>query len=311
MVKTMREAGVDPAVARRAVTAVESDPCVIAARKQQQLKRKHDSVMANLFRLQQMRAGASRIERRESIGTQEFVERHYCGNRPLILTGFAKDWPALGRWTFQHFRALYGAAVVEVQAGRNADPDYEINSPRHKRNLRLADFIDTIESGAPGNDVYMTANNHALERPELAPLLNDIGPLSEWFDPQRLASEALLWMGPRGAVTPLHHDTIQLMHTHIVGRKRWRFVSPLQTPLLHNQVGVFSKIRLEQAYAGRYPLPPEVRVIEEILEPGDTLFLPVGWWHHVESLDNCISLSFTNFAFPNQFVFENPDVRDW
>ena len=118
-------------------------------------------------------------------------------------------------------------------------------------------------------------------------------------------------LGPRGVVTPLHHDTIQLMHTHIVGRKRWRFVSPLQTPLLHNQVGVFSKIRLEQAYAGRYPLPPEVRVIEEILEPGDTLFLPVGWWHHVESLDNCISLSFTNFAFPNQFVFENPDVRDW
>lgn len=312
MVRTMCDAGIDPVVARRAVAGIESDPGFIAARKQQQIRRKHDSVMAHLFRLQQLRAGASRIERVATIETAAFLEHYYFASRPLILTGFAQQWPALQRWTFPYLREQYGAAQVEVQTGRNSDPDYEMNSLRHKHTMRLRDFIDGIETGGPSNDVYMTANNHALERPELAPLLRDIGPLpSDWFDPGRLARQALLWIGPRGVVTPLHHDTVQLMHTHIVGRKRWRFVSPLQTPLLHNHVGVFSQIRLDQPNAVRYPLPPEVQVIDEVLAPGETLFLPAGWWHHVESLDNCISLSFTNFRFPNEWTFENPDIRDW
>ena len=310
LVQTMTGAGIDVAAARQAVAALEQEPSFIAACKLQQLQRKQESVLANLFKLQQMGAGATRIERRASIGTEEFFERYYCASRPLILTEFARDWPALQKWTPAYFRDRFGDVVVEIQRGRDADPDYEMNSPRHKGRVRLADFIDTLTSGKASNDQYLTANNHALERPELAPLLRDVGPLPNWFDTSRLAKQALLWMGPKGVITPLHHDTIQLMHTHIVGRKRWRFVSPLQTPLLSNHIGVFSKLRLERPDA-RYPLPPDLVVIEEVLQPGETLFLPVGWWHHVESVDACISLSFTNFAFANQFHYDNPDIRDW
>ncbi|MBC7726374.1 MAG: cupin-like domain-containing protein [Microbacteriaceae bacterium] len=310
LVQRMVAAGIDASAARRAVVAAEHEAGFIAARKLQQLQRKQASVLATLFQLQQMRTGAPRIERRAAVSTEEFFERYYCGNQPLILTDLARAWPAMQRWTPAYFRERFGDVMVEIQAGRDADPDYEMNSPRHKRTVRLADFIDGMTRAASSNDQYLTANNHALERPELAPLLNDIGPLPNWFGATRLARQALLWMGPRGVITPLHHDTIQLMHTHIVGRKRWRFISPLQTALVHNHIGVFSKLRLERPDAN-FPIPTGLQIIDETILPGETLFLPVGWWHHVECLDACMSLSYTHFAFPNQFHYDNPDIRDW
>ena len=51
---------------------------------------------------------------------------------------------------------------------------------------------------------------------------------------------------PAGTVTPLHHDTIMLFHTQVVGRKRWRFISPLDTPRLYNHNNVFSPIDLDK-----------------------------------------------------------------
>jgi ribosomal protein L16 Arg81 hydroxylase len=36
----------------------------------------------------------------------------------------------------------------------------------------------------------------------------------------------------------------------------------------------------------------QVAILTVVLEPGDTLFLPNGWWHHVTSMDSpCISVS--------------------
>jgi len=61
----------------------------------------------------------------------------------------------------------------------------------------------------------------------------------------------------------------------------------------------------------RYPLADQLDIIDVVVEPGETLFVPVGWWHHVQTLDVCISLSYTNFSLPNQFEFTNPHIADW
>lgn len=43
-------------------------------------------------------------------------------------------------------------------------------------------------------------------------------------------------------------------------------------------------------------------LLEAEIGPGDALFIPVGWWHHVVSLDASCSVLFTNFAWPNDFA---------
>ena len=64
--------------------------------------------------------------------------------------------------------------------------------------------------------------------------MDDLGTLPSICDPARLAGAAFFWVGPGGTNTPLHHDTVMLFHAQIIGRKRWRFISPLETPNLYN-----------------------------------------------------------------------------
>ena len=42
-------------------------------------------------------------------------------------------------------------------------------------------------------------------------------------------------------------------------------------------------------------------MIDCVIGEGEALFIPVGWWHHVEGLDVTIGLSFTQFVKDNDF----------
>jgi len=48
------------------------------------------------------------------------------------------------------------------------------------------------------------------------------------------------------------------------------------------------------------------RKMYEIINEGDVLFIPIGWWHKVQSLNPSISLSFTNFKAKNDYNHTYP-----
>lgn len=311
MADTMAASGLDRVLCARAIAELENDPVYKAALRHQQLLRKLESVVANQQKLWELRPGYGTVEKRAGVSRDELFERYVCGSRPLVLTDVANDWPAMSRWSPDDLKARFGHLDVEIQAERNADPRYEENKLQHRQTVRLAGFVDRVLAGGPTNDYYMTANNEALRRPEFAPLLQDIGTLHPICDRAELTRLSSFWFGPAGTHTPLHHDTIMLMHTQVVGRKRWRFISPLETPQLYNFNNVFSPVDIDRPDLARYPLFAQVKVLEVIAEPGDTVFLPLGWWHQVSSLDVSLSFSYSNLAVPNQYSFQNPDIHDW
>ncbi len=311
MVETMVAAGLARTECQAAVAQMEVDPAFRAARKHQQLYRKLESVMANQQKLWNSDPNYAVVERRHSVSKEEFVERFVRGSRPLVLTGVAEDWPAMQRWSPQDLKQRFGHLDVEIQAERGADPRYEENKLDHRRQLRLADFVDRVLAGGITNDYYLTANNEALRRPEFAPLLEDIGSLPDFCNRAELAARSSFWFGPGGTVTPLHHDSLMLLHTQVVGRKRWRFISPMETPNLYNYARVYSPIDIDRPDLNRYPRFSKVTVLEVVAEPGDTVFLPLGWWHQVAALEVSLSFSYSCLDVPNEFSYVNPEIWNW
>lgn len=303
---TLAVAGFDSAASQALLLRVESDPVFAAARSVLQSQRKLQAVVANLQTLWELAPGYLQVDRRESVSEDEFLGRYVSGCRPLVITGLARDWPALQRWTPQALAQTYGHLPVAVQRRRHGDPGYEQNKDQHRSIEPLGEFIASVLASGPSNDMYMTANDEVLRRPEFAPLLNDIGNLPPWCSRAALPGACSLWLGPAGTVTPLHHDTLMLFHTQILGRKRWQLISPLELPKLYNRQRVFSPVDPGQPDLARFPAFAGVKVLDVVVEPGETMFLPLGWWHQVSSLDVSVSFSFTNVNFPNQFGYPDP-----
>ncbi len=310
MVRTMVAAGVDLAQARLAVRALESDRGYQAALSKCQLHDKLVSVVGNLQKVWEIDPRYRLIEKRPSPSADEFLTRYIRGCRPVVLADVARDWPALRRWTPAYLKERFGHLGVEVQADRNSDELYELHKRRHRRQTTLGDFVDRVLQVGVSNDEYLTAANELLRRVEFAPLLSDVGTLPPRCVRARLADSASLWFGPAGTVTPLHHDPLMLFHTQVTGRKRWRLVSPLDTPRLYNHLYLYSPVNLDDVDLQRYPDFRNVKVLDVVLEPGETLFLPLGWWHQVTSLEVSISLAYSNLDTLNEFEYEHPGIVD-
>ena len=296
--------GITAAAAQEEVSRTSFDPNVQLSIGIQKRLRKAASLLNVQQQLARLNSQASVIERRTDLTGDEFRDRYYAANRPVILENLMTDWAALTRWTPDYLKQLAGDRMVEIMTGRDGNPDYERDDGKHRTQMRFADYVDRVYSGTVTNDYYMTANNGFLQKPEAQPLFEDFNVFPEYLDRATLAGRCFLWFGPAGTVTPLHHDTSNILLAQVTGRKRFRLIPANQWQYVYNTRGVFSDVDCANPDPRRHPLFRHATVIDIILAPGEVLFLPVGWWHWVGALDISMSVSFTNFGYDNQFAWE-------
>ena len=263
------------------------------------------------------------VERKKSVSPADFVREHIDGvGKPVVVTDAMDGWPARTKWTFDFFRNAYGSDFATAPLGLYGDA---------AKLTKLAAYIDHLDSPEAMPGFWVNSKDRRPlrtppESPALLPYLvewpafqlhpelyDDIKPAPYFVDDWTLAltsdlrelfqstcgrSYCAVFLGPAGSLSPLHQD---FWHTHaylaqIHGRKRAMLFSPEDSGFLYR-----GEVDPEQPDFERFPLFERATAHECVIEPGDVLFIPPDWWHHVRGLEKSITMS-NNFFNETNFA---------
>ncbi len=110
----------------------------------------------------------------------------------------------------------------------------------------------------------------------------------------------MLFTGGATSITHMHFDIdlSNIIHTQFAGRKRvLLFPFEEQHKLYRKPFEVLSLADFSNYYLNgkidyeKFPALKLAKGYEVILEPGDTLFMPAGYWHHMEYLESGFAMS--------------------
>src|SRR3569833_1752241 len=121
----------------------------------------------------------------------------------------------------------------------------------------------------------------------------------------------MLFVGGQGSITHMHFDIdlSHIIHTQFAGRKReLLFPYTEQHKLNRKPFEVVSVVdfsnyfdpKISKLDFSKFPALDEAEGYDIILEPGNTLFMPGGYWHHMEYLESGFAMSLR--ALNNSFA---------
>ena len=213
----------------------------------------------------------------------------------MVIRGLATDWPMV--------QAPDKAAYLK-RFDSGAKTEVSVASPACKGRLfytaDLAELNFTKEPATVSEVLDSLAAAAGETEPETiaaqAVMVGDALPGFAQENRLKLFDQPVeprIWIGNRVA-TATHHDMVSNVAAVVAGRRRFTLFPPSQVANLY--IGPFeftpagtpaSLVDPEVPDLERFPLAAEAlkHAQSAELEPGDAIYIPHMWWHHVRSLD--------------------------
>lgn len=232
------------------------------------------------------------------LSTNDFIECYEKTKIPCIIKGIPENeqWIAHQKWNFAHLKS-FNDALFKV--GED-DEGYKVK-------VKMKYFLKYLRNNDDDSPLYVFDSTydvnkvakqllHEYKVPSYFPddLFSLVGesrrPPYRWF-----------LVGPARSGTCLHIDPLgtSAWNTLLVGTKRWVLFPPgLKKSVVKGTdmilkgeddeaTNYFIDIlpRIKEKYAGQFP------IIEFFQHPGDTVYVPGGWWHAVLNVEDTIAVT--------------------
>lgn len=229
------------------------------------------------------------------VTARQFQEEIYPAARPVIMRGFIRDWPCVSVAArsdgdlIGYLSGFDNGRPVEILEA----PDSTMGHFFYTDDLTATNFTRRQCGFSEGlrhisTSTAQRANIQSVPADDIIPgfsAQNRISFLSDAIRPR-------IWIGNQVTVQT-HFDLSQNIACVVAGRRRFTLFPPEQLsnlymgPVERSLAGTpVSLVRPDNPDYERFPKfrEAEAAALTGDLEPGDAIFIPYFWWHHVRSL---------------------------
>jgi hypothetical protein len=236
------------------------------------------------------------------VDAEKFRGEVVASYRPVVMRGLVAAWPAVGR-ARESFESL-ASYLSGLDNGFYVDA---IRTPPSARgrifyNDDMSGFNFTREKVTVSAALERMGKNARFDKPPALALQS--APIADCL-PGFIASHPMplldasiaprIWLG-NGVITPAHFDESGNIACVVAGKRRFTLFPPEQVrnlyigPIGYAPTGTpISLVEFANPDYDRFPKFREALEAAQVaeMEPGDAIYIPPLWWHHVESLDRC------------------------
>jgi len=225
-----------------------------------------------------------------TLSPADFKKLYYQPMKPVVIKDLAKSWPAYQKWNWDFFIDAVGNKEVGVYNNVKSDAYTPINTADGY--MQFGEYLQKVKEGPLDLRIFLF--NIFQHAPGITKDFTWPDELMKGF----VKKYPMLFVGGGGSITHMHFDIdlSHILHTQFIGRKRvllfpygeqkklyrkpWEVLSMANYAKYHESFDYenFPAVKLAQGY-------------EVILEHGDTLFMPAGYWHHMEYLEGGFAMS--------------------
>jgi len=246
----------------------------------------------------------NKIAETTHLSVEDFHNHVVTAGQPLVIRGLVNDWPIV--------QAGKESALAFCNYLRRFDRGVEVNTAFGPPAINGRIFYNNDMSGLNcrmGNEKLATSLNYLLEHfnDDPAPMLAIQSVVVPQYLPgmqleNRLGLlpniEPRIWIGGKATVAA-HYDPSENIACCLAGKRRFTLFPPSQIANLY--VGPFeftpsgttvSMVDFDNPDYDKFPnfKLAEQHALQAELEPGDAIYIPYLWWHHVKALEGINAL---------------------
>ncbi len=228
------------------------------------------------------------------ITPENFKKKYFEPQIPVVIKNLSKQWLAYNKWNWDYFKQIVGDKQVGIYNNVKSDAYTPVNKADDY--TTFGNYVDMISKGPAAWRIFLF--NIFSHAPQLTQDFTWPDEYMKGF----VKRVPMLFVGGKGSITHMHFDIdlSHILHTQFIGRKRvLLFPFEEQFKLYRKPFEVLSLADFSNYYDAekskidlqKFPALKYAKGFDITLEHGDTLFMPGGYWHHMEYLDSGFAMS--------------------
>lgn len=229
---------------------------------------------------------------RRSLEPEEFWQEYVNRRKPVVLTNALKGSAALN-WTKDYLKKICDVKqrISPLVTTRPSTDDSKQLPTKAKVSMPLGTFFEKIFSTEITTE-YLKLGLTDIENFQSLSKDLDIGA----YIPSSDKMWQSVWFGSEGHLTESHYDMQDNLLCQAVGKKEVTLFSVNDTRenmylrSLSDPLSNFSRVNIANPNYNSFPRFKKAQAYQCTLSPGDALFIPAFWTHHVVYLETSLSV---------------------